>query len=151
MIAFDDNSEAEDFVKAFKEPGSLFFQRTREGVDNSAPEPTSTTVHPFESFSGGGEIVGLYFKPTRFCDCYRLGDYDKKEGYTRGKKYGLFIHKCGMPSRLGWQDGVAHKLTGFGYNLLESSAHKVLAKSTTKRDELGFHPATQGHKQEGGI
>jgi hypothetical protein len=43
------------------------------------------------------EVVGVFFKPTQFCECSSV------RGTSRGKKYGANVHTCGKPIRGQWQ------------------------------------------------
>jgi hypothetical protein len=55
----------------------------------STLEADNTTIH----------AVGMYKKPTLFCDCT-----DSGEKSVFGSKWGWFVHKvCGRPRRSVWQ------------------------------------------------
>ena len=63
-------------------------------------------------------IVGLYKKPTIFCECQ--GSRKPPMGWTRGKKYGWWIcTECGKPSQQ-WSRALPSMM---GVNLLH---HKEL-------------------------
>src|SRR3954469_2637252 len=101
LLQFDDDQEAEDFVKE----GALRYT-TKWG------DPSDTV--PFDY-----KVWGVYQKPTRFCDCDGSG---KKTmiGFTRGKKYGWWIHaKCMKPTAK-WASG-RQWFTVLGANLLPRS------------------------------
>lgn len=76
LVAFEDNAEADKFVNAAKV--------------YATDERTSMS----EVF---GEVVGVFFKPTQFCECPTLGNM------SRGKKFGAWVHTCGKPVRGQWQ------------------------------------------------
>jgi hypothetical protein len=79
LIEFDDNKEADNFVKMLT-----------PDVELEEPEEYD--------FKGSMRVRAVFFKPTQFCEC--------KSGLTasRGKKFGLNVHeKCGKPHRGRWQ------------------------------------------------
>lgn len=87
VLSFDDNEDAEDFIK------DVQFQ---DGTVFTYPEGSNDA----ESYST--EVVGLFAKPTVFCD---PGDGHKgkktQAGWTRGKKYGWWVcGACKKPSVL---------------------------------------------------
>lgn len=65
--------------------------------------------------SGPAEVVGLYMRPTVYCECPPSGK--SRVSWSKGKKFGLWIHTCGKPSRLAWHN-MLYKLSGFGYDLM---------------------------------
>jgi hypothetical protein len=67
LVAFEDNEDADNFIR---------------GTDSGA-----------ESLV----VVGVFFKPTLFCECSQLGRP------SRGKRYGMNVHSCGKPIRGQWQ------------------------------------------------
>lgn len=77
LISFEDNNEAEDFVKAALE------DRVGEQLGHDA-------FYEFATMS----IWGMYFKPTQFCECPQPGPKQ-----SRGARYGLWIDACGKPIR----------------------------------------------------
>lgn len=78
LVEFDDNEEANNFVGMLR--GGDFDGRPAE-------------VSP----DGSVRVVGMFFKPTQFCEC------PQGEQTARGKKYGLQVHSCGKPIRGRWQ------------------------------------------------
>jgi hypothetical protein len=101
LLQFDDDQEAEDFAEmALKQHGVIY--DSREYI-----------------VCAGAKIWGIYQKPTKFCDCDGSG---KKTmiGFTRGKKYGWWIHaKCMKPTAK-WASG-RQWFTVLGANLLPRS------------------------------
>lgn len=78
LLQFDDDEEADEFVKGAQEVGYAL----------SASEKSSM----WKSFF---IVVGVFKKPTLFCDC--TGKDDKS---ARGTKWGWWLHKaCGKPKR----------------------------------------------------
>lgn len=73
LLAFRDNEQADMFAKMFDKSNFL---------DEDQPP---------------AEVVGIFFQPTQFCEC--------EQGTTtsRGKRYGLEVHKCGKPIKGRWQ------------------------------------------------
>jgi hypothetical protein len=100
LLQFDDDQEAENFVS------DAFF-----------PQRMSPLLQNFGYMTA--KCWGVYQKPTRFCDCDGSG---KKTmiGFTRGKKYGWWIHaKCMKPTAK-WASG-RQWFTVLGANLLPRS------------------------------
>lgn len=99
LVAFDDNEKADQFVAACQNTGVV-----------AAVTLTDTSLTHFAP-----EVRAVYMKPTLFCDC----TVDKKgRGFTRGKKYGLWVHSaCGKPTRA-WARG-EHWFQALGKNLLD--------------------------------
>jgi hypothetical protein len=72
LLEFDDDNDAEAFA---------------EMVKHGAPEATM-------------RAVGMYKKPTMFCECPNPGDKS-----VLGKKYNWWVHKdCGRPKAGHWQN-----------------------------------------------
>jgi hypothetical protein len=67
LVAFEDNNDADNFIR---------------GTDSGA-----------ESM----RVVGVFFKPTLFCECPQIGRP------SRGKRYGMNVHSCGKPIAGQWQ------------------------------------------------
>lgn len=67
LVAFEDNNDADNFIR---------------GTDSGA-----------ESM----EVVGVFFKPTQFCEC------PQGSSTSRGKKFGANVHSCGKPIAGQWQ------------------------------------------------
>lgn len=108
LLSFDDNGEAERFVAAFR-GGSVFFSHTNDD---------GTGVYGYND-STKSKVHALYMKPTQFCTCATEGKWKRTEGFSKGRKYGLWVHTCGKPSRLAWDETeIARKLGLFGHNLL---------------------------------
>lgn len=99
LLAFDDNEKADEFVEACQETGIVGANAYEMG--------TLTHFAP--------EVRAVYQMPTKFCDC-TVGKGGR--GFTRGKKYGWWVHStCGKPTRA-WARG-EHWFTALGRNLLE--------------------------------
>lgn len=94
LVAFDDNEDAEQFLLNF--------------------EASS------ENYGYKGTIRSVYAKPTIYCDCSVQGKRGEG-GFTRGKKYGWWVHSsCGKPTKA-WADG--HDwFVHLGVNLIPKSA-----------------------------
>jgi hypothetical protein len=99
LLTFDNDGEAKEFVKdVLQEKGVIH-------GNHEDPAFTRTTVR------------GVWKKPTIFCTCVSS---DRKVGFTRGRKYGWWVHACcGKPSKL-WAQGNAW-CTALGVNLLPQS------------------------------
>jgi hypothetical protein len=74
LVAVEDNREANTLVNVLN------------GTEHADMITTTTT-----------EVVGVFFKPTQFCECTTLGVL------SRGKKFGALVHACGKPIRGQWQ------------------------------------------------
>lgn len=81
VISFDDNEEAEQFVEALKIEGAVFFQDATQHFKNVNPEKV--------------RLIGLFAKPTKFCDCVHTSEAKT----VRSQKFGWYIHwpGCGKP------------------------------------------------------
>jgi hypothetical protein len=100
MLTFDNDDEAHEFVK----------EALTQGYAMTADEKTNVRKRFFN-------IRGVWKKPTIFCTC---DSTERKVGFTRGKKYGWWVHaKCGKPSQL-WAAGNAWH-SSLGRNLLPQS------------------------------
>lgn len=113
VLSFDNNEEAEDFTKALSD-GTIFYTKPHDDRDYQLVE-----------LKGAAEALGLFMKPTQFCTCVPTGNsaQAKKKPFSQGKKYGLWVHTCGKPIAMSWEN-IGHKLTGFGYNLLIPEADR---------------------------
>lgn len=81
LLEFGDNDEANNFVGMLN--GGDFDVRSAKGPAEASPA------------DGSIRVLGVYFKPTLFCECPNPGDRS-----ARGEKWGLWIHKdCGKPKR----------------------------------------------------
>lgn len=80
LLSFEDEELAKEFVAA-NVPGS----------------PTDNIN--FAAHLDGARVCGVWKRPSVFCEC--PGGIGKQEGYTRGRKYGWWVHnKCGKPSKV---------------------------------------------------
>lgn len=103
MLSFADDNEAHKFVKETLADGEV-------GYDTRSPNEVEVEWVACT-------VRGVWKKPTLFCECET---FDKKRGFTRGKKYGWWVHtKCGRPSKL-WAAGNAWH-GALGRNLLPQS------------------------------
>lgn len=104
MLSFDDDNEAHRFVKETLTDGEI-------GYD------THSSESELEVSWVACTVRGVWKKPTIFCDCESTKRVD---GFTRGRKYGWWVHaKCGKPSKL-WAKGDAWH-GALGRNLLPQS------------------------------
>jgi hypothetical protein len=143
MLAFEDNDEAEAFVKAFQET------RTDQRTEENHPTehlarlfigiPADTTSgFTFRSFSGKGEVVGMFMKPTLFCTCKAEGLWKSKDGFSQGQKYGLWVHKCGKPVQISYDHiALSSRLMSFGYNLLLAKEDQRKAYGAGSKEYYG--------------
>ena len=101
LVQFDDNGEADAFVKALSIEGGVFFM----GADGHFRNSTVEKVN----------VLGVFAKPSKFCECAKPGD-----NLVRGAKLGWLVHRgCGKPLKNKWQhprnlidDGPVHKGLG---------------------------------------
>lgn len=97
LVAFEDNIQADRFVEACQETGIM--------VVVNAADASLTHFTP--------EARAVYQRPTKFCDCTD----GKNRKFTRGKKYGWWVHSgCGKPTKA-WANG-EHWFQALGRNLL---------------------------------
>jgi hypothetical protein len=103
LLTFDNDGEAKKFVENVLRDGEV---GSKQGdLISSDLEWAETSVR------------GVWKKPTIFCTCVSS---DRKVGFTRGRKYGWWVHAgCGKPSKL-WAQGNAW-CTALGVNLLPQS------------------------------
>lgn len=95
LLAFDDDAQADAFVKTTQENGLV----VNEG------ESVFKFYVPL--------IRAVFKRPTLYCTC----KYNKNDrGFTRGKKYGWWVHSCGKPTKA-WARG-EHWFLSLGKNLL---------------------------------
>ena len=97
LVSFDDNEKADTFVTACQDTGILGVVSNEDAsMRHFAPE-----------------VRAVYQMPTKFCDCTD----GKNRKFTRGKKYGWWVHSlCGKPTRA-WARG-EHWFQALGRNLL---------------------------------
>jgi hypothetical protein len=101
MLTFDNDDEAHEFVK-----------QTLEDMGVTVDELSENGLRKIPAL-----VRGVWKKPTIFCTC---DSGDRKVGFTRGKKYGWWVHaKCGKPSKLWGQGNAWHP--ALGRNLLPQS------------------------------
>lgn len=80
VVSFEDNNDAEQFIAALKTEGAVFFQDDKQHFKNINTEKTS--------------ILGVFAKPTKFCQC----PYTEDMKTVRSANYGWYIHNvCNMP------------------------------------------------------
>lgn len=92
LLEFDDDKEAELFAMQ----GGMLAERA--GVDTMV-------------------VVGIFRKPTKYCDCKVKGLWSRQDGWTMGRKYGWWVHnRCGRPSKQ-WAEGMKGSL---GRNLFNA-------------------------------
>jgi hypothetical protein len=120
MLAFDDDTEAADFVQAVQDRyhgGSrqILFP-VEKTIEDGSPE------YKMEPLPQSTFVRGQYRRPTNFCmdQSHRSGGA-KKAGWVRGAKYGWWI--CSVCHKPGpqWGQGDAW-YTSLGKNLLPVSA-----------------------------
>lgn len=110
VLEFDDNVDADNFVKAVQ--GDQIFV----GVEHKTLPGQYNVVRPTNDF----DVVGLYMRPRLACTCRQEGKWTKQDGYTRGLKYGLWVHNgCGKPSSVALESWGSR--VGLGRNLLEEN------------------------------
>jgi hypothetical protein len=115
LLAFDSNAEADAFIAAVdrntRERGQIFYTVPVAGQDEMKIHTLPDTV----------DVRGLYMRPTQFCDCEASVMSAKDSAFTRGKKFGMWVHnKCGKPTKA-WATG-DHWFGAIGRNLLPVSA-----------------------------
>src|SRR2546423_1462288 len=97
LVEFDDDAEADKLVEFIG-----------DGIVIPAPQEGGAWQYLKP------RIRAVFKKPTKFCDC-SMGKNAKS--FTRGKKYGWWVHAaCGKPTR-GWGRG-DHWFLSLGRNLL---------------------------------
>jgi hypothetical protein len=74
-----------------------------------------------EAHARGIKVTGLWKLPRKFCECGSQGiDIN---GFTRGEKYGWWVHAaCGRPSSF-WVKAKHRFWSGFGKNLLPGAEY----------------------------
>lgn len=103
LLAFDDDSEADKFVD-YHDQGVILSIPAYEL--NTTYDPNSVYLKP--------TVRAVFKKPTQFCEC------TGEKSFTRGRKYGWYVHaKCGKPTT-GWAHGDIW-YTALGLNLLPVS------------------------------
>jgi hypothetical protein len=112
VLSFENDSEANQFVDSIEDGGRVQVQ----------PAGTFGGVDTLEF--NEAKLVALTMKPTLFCECKMQGK--TLYGWSKGKKWGLWIHaKCGKPS-LRW--GSSYKaIIGSAKNLLDEEAPNPMA------------------------
>lgn len=102
LLSFEDDADADAFVNAMEpghDGGALLGDKPR--VIFLRDEIQDGQIY------GGFEkevfVRGVYKRPTKYCDC--TYSRNGKDGFTRGKKYGWWVHsRCGKPKK-GWAEG----------------------------------------------
>lgn len=117
LLEFDDNADAEALVEAI-DAGIVISHEKR------------SFLKP--------RLRGLWMKPTQFCECKGKGKNTRS--FTRGTKYGLWVHSaCKKPTR-GWGLG-EHWFVSLGRNLLPVSETAPEYRGGTAKDkEEHFKP-----------
>jgi len=106
MLEFKDDNDAHTFVKDVLEHGAV----TASSAVVEEDRVLTTLIVPTT-------VRAVWKKPTIFCTCE---SFERKMGFTRGRKYGWWVHsKCSKPSKL-WAAG-NHWCSEFGMNLLPQS------------------------------
>jgi hypothetical protein len=98
LVEFADDAKAKAFVEKIN------------GAYEALPEDPPRKIR----------AVGIWKIPTKHCECSTQGVKMNISGYTRGKKYGWWVHNiCGRPSRF-WTKArdVGLLWDGLGRNLL---------------------------------
>jgi hypothetical protein len=105
LIEFADDAKAKAFVEKVN-GGYHAIEDDGPDVENGVRPPRF--------------VVGIWKIPTKFCTCASEGVRMKIQGYTRGKKFGWWVHNiCGKPSQF-WVKArdVGLLWDGLGKNLL---------------------------------
>src|SRR6266480_628641 len=111
LLSFDDNEDAETFVQAVTTGQHVFYSKPHPKLEGQY-----SVVQPAHLL----HVEGLFMRPTQFCDCASKGKFNRNDGFSQGKKYGHWIHRCGKPSRMAWDEAAQRaRLLTFGRNLLE--------------------------------
>lgn len=108
LLAFESNDEA------------------KEAVQYAVRTAGQQIEEPFQATYPNVEVVGVYAKPTQFCDVMDGGHGNRRvSGFTRGKKFGWWVCAlCGKPKK-NWADNIGAVL---------SQARNLLAE-TLKEDK----------------
>jgi hypothetical protein len=102
LLAFDNDAEADKFVDIVVQDREVIAWSVGQDVTEAVPLPAT--------------VRAVYKKPTQFCHCVR----GKRDGFTRGKKYGWWVcDKCHKPTKA-WAEG-DQWYTSLGRNLLPVS------------------------------
>jgi hypothetical protein len=127
LLSFDDNDDAEVFIANLHDVGYLMSVDTRTGVRKLA-----------------AAVRGLWAKPTKYCECKGGG----RSGFTRGKKYGWWVHvNCGKPTK-GWVSG-DHWAPALGTNLLPISEDAPEHRGPGHVTHPGYKPTANWCAAEG--
>jgi hypothetical protein len=80
LVEVEDNETAGDLVAALQADGEVhFYHKLTDGE--------------YKVKSVAAKVIGLFAKPTKFCDCPNPGDKS-----VRGAKFGWWVHvACGKP------------------------------------------------------
>jgi hypothetical protein len=62
-------------------------------------------------------VTGVWKVPTNFCACADQGKKMEIQAYSRGRKYGWWVHTCGRPSKF-WVKAKARLWDAMGRNIL---------------------------------
>lgn len=96
LVEFDDDKKAKAFV---------------EKVNGSYGLPS------IQAHARGRKAVGVWKLPTKWCECFETGVKRDISGYSRGPKYGWWVHSCGRPSKF-WSKARYRLWEALGKNLL---------------------------------
>lgn len=105
VVRFTDNEEAERFAEENRDTVWII-----DGLDPDNPKKKQGWAKV--------RVLGLFAWPTSYCIC--SGTFRGKnriKGWSRGKKYGWWVHRCGRPSKL-WGSSI-HAVIADGINLLK--------------------------------
>jgi hypothetical protein len=81
-------------------------------------EKVNGSYHALEESQGKSiKVTGVFKMPTKFCDCADQGKKMEIKAYSRGRKYGWWVHTCGRPSKF-WVKAKARLWDAMGRNIL---------------------------------
>lgn len=120
VLEFEDSKDAQALIDAVRRQQAA----TAEGNHGGHVMITTPHAQLDNQFSvssiGEAAAVGLYHRPTLVCTCRQDGKWAKGDGYTKGVKYGIWVHsRCGKPSGVSvefWGGDL-----GLGNNLLNGT------------------------------
>jgi len=85
VLSFENDADADGFIKALQWHEQAMVPYIEQLFDAGNYEFVDC------------ELVAVYKKPTKFCECTAT----KKRGWTRGKKYGWWVcDQCKKPSKV---------------------------------------------------
>lgn len=106
VVEFSDNEEAERFAEENRDTVWVV-----DGTDGNARARSD------DSTWCKVQVLGLFGFPTTNCTCSgRLRGKNRVMAWTRGKKYGWWVHSCGKPSKQ-WGSNIQAVIAD-GINLL---------------------------------